>query len=178
MIAATRATLRRSASLASRRTKPRYRSREADVASMKSTASAELTSAENTAASATMPTAGGIMLASTVGSARSGLEIERLRAARPITAGAAAKISRANPFHAMPRRTAASSRAPYAFCNSPGDTTNAGPRRNSSRHPEVGPVLVHTLADDPGTAVIACHPPAPCTANGTAMAKPARITMS
>ena len=79
---------------------------------MKSTASAELTSAENTAASATTPNEGGSMLASTVGRARSGLEIEMLRAARPITAGAQAKIKRPIPFHATPRRTAASSRAP------------------------------------------------------------------
>src|SRR5882672_4888486 len=145
---------------------------------MKRTASAELTSAENTAASATTLSDGGSRLASTVGRARSGLEIGMLRAARPITAGAQAKIKRPIPFHATPRRTAASVRAPYAFCSSPGDTTKAGPRRKMRRQPDVGPVLAQMLADEPAAAVIACHPPAPFTANGTATAKPTRITRS
>ena len=59
-----------------------YRSCENDVVSMKSTASAALTSAEKTAASAIAPTSGGSPCTSTIGSARFG------RAGDPETATA------------------------------------------------------------------------------------------
>ena len=105
---------------------------------MKSTASAALASAEKTAASANAPNTGVSSLA-IVANAKSLLMSGCMtRAAMPIAVGNAANASSASPLSAMPVVTARSSRAPNAFWISPGDTTNAGPRKKSSRQPDCG----------------------------------------
>ena len=101
---------------------------DSDVVSMNRTASAALTSAENTAASPIAPTSGGSVWTSTIGSAASaGRATETARGRRCRAAPARTRRrNRPSAFRPTPMRTARSSRAPKIFCSSPGETMNGG----------------------------------------------------
>jgi len=101
-------------------------------------ASAELTSAENTAASPIAPMAGGRPRVRTVGSASSWFARFGANACAmiPSSGGTAANRSNATPASPTPSRTVRSSRAPYTFWISPGEMMNAGTRSAMYTTPE------------------------------------------
>jgi hypothetical protein len=116
------------------------------------------------------------MLANTVGRARSGLEIEMLRAARPITAGAQAKIR--GRFRSTRRRDALRPRRVRRtlFAAVP-EIPESWPEKKEETPPDAGPVLVQMLADERGCGQ---RMPSARTVHGEwdGNGKPTRITMS
>ncbi len=95
----------------------------------------------------------------------------------PMIVGSAANATSATPLSAMPVVTARSSRAPKAFWISPGDTTNAGPRKKSRRQPDCGePPAKRSMRA--GSAAIASQPPASAIAIGATIANPTSLTAS
>ena len=96
---------------------------------MKSTASAALTSAENTAARAMAPASGGNPCMKIIG--RAMFDVAAIsgnfdRAMMPRSVGTPANSSRPSALKPTPTRTARSFSAPKIFWSRPGETMNAG----------------------------------------------------
>ena len=111
---AVRATTSTCRSVAAGRRNRLYKSCDSDVASMNSTASAALTSAENTAASPSAPTQNGTSFMKIIGSASSRFANPGCSTceAMPSSVGISAYARRPTAFRPTPRRTVRSLRAP------------------------------------------------------------------
>ena len=144
-------------------------------------ASAELISADSTAARPMSPAQAGTPRVRISGRAVSAFSRPgaTVCAIIPRAGGRNAKSMSATPQALTPSRTVRTSRAPNVFCRIPGETMKAGASRIRYIHPE-SPLLMTSRC--PGVAR-ACSstaesPPAPSSASGTAIRKPHISTTS